>query len=115
MCRTAEHAVIVDYPVWFSFNFLSPILFSIKRKLEGNTRTYTLFSSHEVRREFRKHGFRLSSLKKQFFFPMGLHRTLKNPILSRRLEAAARMLGLTRLFGSPIVAKFVREEHDVCK
>jgi len=110
MCRTASHAVIVDYPVWFSFNLLSPLLFSIKRRLEGNTRAYRLFSSLEVRREFRKHGFRCVSVKKQFFFPMGLHRALKSPRASRLLESVARALLLTRVFGSPVVASFVREE-----
>ncbi len=110
MCRASNHAVIVDYPVWFSFNFLTPLLFRIKHMIEGNTRTYRIFSSWEVRREFKRNGYRLESVTYQFFFPMGLHRALKSPTLSRRLESIARGLGLTWLFGSPAVAKFVRVE-----
>lgn len=113
MCRTSNHAVVIDYPVWRSFNILTPLLFSLKRKLEGNTRTYRLFSSREIKREFRKHGFILAARKKQFFFPMGIHRAIKNPSLSRKLETGARWVGLTRFFGSPVIAKFVREGKDV--
>ena len=109
LCRVSHHAVIVDYPVWFSFNFLSPLLFSLKRALEGNTRTYRMFSTFELVREFKKHGFRLERTEKQFMWPMGLHRTLKNPTISALLETIARALLLTKLFGSPVVAKFVRE------
>lgn len=111
MCRTSNHAVIVDYPVWLSSNFLSPLLFGIKRRIEGNTRTFRIFTTWQVRREFKRHGFRLESSTAQFFFPMGLHRALKRPELSRRLERVARAIGLTWLFGSPVVAKFVREEQ----
>lgn len=110
MCRVSEHAVIIDYPVWFSVNFLTPILFFVKRKVEGNTRTYRMFSTWELRREFKKHGFRLERSQKLFVWPMALHRILKNPSISKKLEAPLRILGITRLFGSPVVAKFVREK-----
>ncbi len=109
LCRVARHAVIIDYPTWVSINFLSPLTFQLKRRIEGNTRTFTLFSSMEIRKEFKKHGFRLSGLEKQFSFPMAIHRALKNPSVSQTLEGIARSSGVTRLFGSPIIAKFVRE------
>jgi len=115
LCRTSNHAVVIDYPVWRSFNILTPLLFSIKRRLEGNTRTYRLFSSREIRREFQKHGFVPAARAKQFFLPMGVHRALKNPNISRKLETVARWIGLTRLFGSPIIAKFVREGSNVIR
>lgn len=109
LCRVSEHAVIIDYPVWLSVNILTPLLFFVKRKIEGNTRTYRMFSTRELRLEFKKHGFRLERAKKQFVWPMALHRMLKSIPLSRNLEAPVRWLGLTSLFGSPVVAKFVRE------
>lgn len=110
LCRVSEHAVIIDYPVWFSVNFLTPLLFFVKRKIEGNTRTYRMFSTWELRREFKKHGFRLERSHKLFVWPMALHRALKNIPLSKNLEAPPRLLGVTKLFGSPVVAKFVREK-----
>ena len=112
LCRVSDHAVIIDYPVWLSVNILTPLLFFVKRKIEGNTRTYRMFSTLELQREFKKHGFRLERAKKQFVWPMALHRMLKSIPLSRNLEAPMRWLGITRLFGSPVVAKFVRERDS---
>jgi 2-polyprenyl-3-methyl-5-hydroxy-6-metoxy-1,4-benzoquinol methylase len=109
LCRVARHAVIIDYPTWVSVNFLSPLTFQVKRRIEGNTRTFTLFSSMKIRREFKKHGFQLAGLEKQFFFPMAIHRALETPGISQTLESIARSSGMTHLFGSPIIAKFVRE------
>jgi ubiquinone/menaquinone biosynthesis C-methylase UbiE len=108
MCRVADRSVIFDYPSWYSTNFLTPLLFSIKRKLEGNTRTYRIFTRRELVREFHKHGFRVAKLNKQFFFPMGIHRALKSKSLSAAIEGVARMFGLTYLWGSPVIIKFER-------
>lgn len=110
LCRVSEHAVIIDYPVWLSVNILTPLLFFLKRKVEGNTRTYRMFSTWELEREFKKHGFKLERPHKLFIWPMALHRILKSIPISRNLEAPLRWIGLTKLFGSPIVAKFVREK-----
>jgi hypothetical protein len=110
MCRVARHAVIIDYPLWFSANILTPMLFEVKRRIEGNTRTYKIFTMHEVKAEFAKHGFVLERAQKQFFFPMGLHRALGNPDVSKTLERAVSALGARVVFGSPVIAKFVRRQ-----
>lgn len=112
MCRVADSTVMFDYPVWCSSNFLTPLFFSIKRRIEGNTRLYKIFTTRELEREFRAHGFRRASTRKQFFFPMGVHRALKSPRLSQALEGIARGLLLTQLFGSPIVIAFERTQAD---
>lgn len=109
LCRIANEAVIIDYPVNCSINALTPLLFNLKRSLEGNTRSYTLFNESEVIREFRRHGFVLADRYAQFFWPMVLHRALKNRSLSRLLESVPRLIGLSRLFGSPVLGVFVRE------
>jgi 2-polyprenyl-3-methyl-5-hydroxy-6-metoxy-1,4-benzoquinol methylase len=109
MCRVSNHAVIIDYPVWLSVNFISPLLFSLKRRVEGNTRTFKLFSNREIIREFKKHGFRLERLERQFVWPMALHRMLRSPQISLTLESIARALLVRRFFGSPVIAKFVRK------
>jgi len=112
MCRVAESTVIFDYPVWCSSNFMTPLLFSIKRRIEGNTRLYTIFTTRELEREFRSHGFRRVAMRKQFFFPMGIHRALKSPRLSQVLEGLARVLLLTKIFGSPVIIAFQRIGAD---
>jgi ubiquinone/menaquinone biosynthesis C-methylase UbiE len=109
LCRVSSHAVIIDYPAWLSVNILSPLLFSLKRRIEGNTRTFKLFSHREVVAEFKKHGFHLERSEKQFVWPMVLHRAMKSAASSHRLEQGARLLGLRALFGSPVLAKFVRD------
>jgi ubiquinone/menaquinone biosynthesis C-methylase UbiE len=108
MCRVSNTSVIFDYPVWCSTNFLTPLLFRVKRLLEGNTRRYRIFTTSELKSEFKKHGFRCAQLHKQFFFPMGVHRTLRSPRLSQLIESFARIFFLTRLFGSPVVIRFDR-------
>ncbi|MCC5843627.1 MAG: class I SAM-dependent methyltransferase [Verrucomicrobia bacterium] len=102
LCRVADKRVIVDYPAKQSVNFLADTLFGLKKNVEKNTRTFTLFSHHEVREAFEAEGFKLKR-HPQFFWPMVLHRMLKRPGLSRALESVPRVLGLTALFGSPVV------------
>jgi 2-polyprenyl-3-methyl-5-hydroxy-6-metoxy-1,4-benzoquinol methylase len=109
MARLAHHSVIIDYPTWISVNFLSPLLFSIKRRIEGNTRTFKLFSGLDLQAEFKRHGFIKERAIKQFFFPMALHRRINSVRISAALERCASLCGLTRLFGSPIIVKFVRK------
>jgi ubiquinone/menaquinone biosynthesis C-methylase UbiE len=109
MCRVSSHAVIIDYPIWLSANLFAPLLFRIKKRIEGNTRTFRVFTNREIIREFRKHGFKLQKIEHQFLLPMAFHRACKNPRLSQKLCAAADAVGLTRLLGSPVIAKFVRE------
>lgn len=108
MCRVAHSTIIFDYPVWLSANFLTPLLFRVKRMIEGNTRHYRIFTTRELTRECRKHGFECVELQKQFFFPMGLHRALKSRKISALLENVARCAGLTALFGSPVIIRFQR-------
>jgi ubiquinone/menaquinone biosynthesis C-methylase UbiE len=112
MCRVADYSVIFDYPSWYSANFLTPLLFRIKRGIEGNTRTYRIFTRTELAGEFSKHGFKVAKVNKQFFFPMGIHRALKSKMLSSVLERMACALGLTWLFGSPVIIRFERVGDD---
>ena len=108
LCRVSRRSVIVDYPVRCSVNALTPLLFGAKKSVEKNTRPYSLFTDREVILEFQKYGFRPKKLVRQFFVPMVLHRMLKNPRLSALLELFPKVSGLTRLFGSPVIAEFVR-------
>ena len=105
-CRASSKCVIVDYPAKHGFNAIAPLFFGAKKKLEKNTRTWRDFTNAEVRDEFAKNGFELSVRKGQFFLPMVLHRALKTKPASVVLEAPFKCLGLTRLWGSPVIAEF---------
>jgi 2-polyprenyl-3-methyl-5-hydroxy-6-metoxy-1,4-benzoquinol methylase len=108
LCRTAKNAVIVDYPTSTSVNAIAPLLFGAKKKLEGNTRPFRLFSHAEVDAAFEKNGFARHRRLAEFFFPMVLHRLLKTPALSRAVEAVPALLGLTARLGSPVIAEYRR-------
>lgn len=108
LCRVAHHRVIIDYPSRVSVNFLADALFGLKKGFEKNTRTFRLFSHREIRDAFAREGFTVVR-RPQFFWPMVLHRMLKNPSLSRVLESIPRFLGLTHLFGSPVVLEAIRK------
>ncbi len=105
LARVAVRAVIVDYPDIRSVNILNFIFFRLKKKLEGNTRTFGLFSRDQIVQEFARHGMTQSQLRPEFFLPMVLHRKLGSADLSRFLEQCCRACGLTRLLGSPIVVR----------
>ena len=106
LCRVSRNEVIVDYPSKRSINAITPLLFKAKKKLEGNTRPYTLFTDSEIEREFLRHGFIKSGEVRQFALPMVFYRAAKSVYLANALEAGLRLFGLTRCFGSPVVARF---------
>ncbi|HER62444.1 MAG TPA: class I SAM-dependent methyltransferase [Desulfobacteraceae bacterium] len=108
MSRVARLAVIVDYPDKRSFNFLTSQLFGLKKKLEVNTRPYTLFTRKQIIEAFGRHSMGSPVARHEFFLPMVLHRKMSSVSISRRLENAARACGLVRLFGSPVIIRFQR-------
>lgn len=111
LCRVSRGHVIVDYPEQQSFNLFSNLLFSLKKRVEGDTREYQCFRQSQVVAEFRRHGFGECLLRKQFFFPMALHRKLGANGLSQGFENAARRTGLTALFGSPAILRSTSDRH----
>ena len=109
LCRVARRSAIVDYPALYSVNLLSGALFGAKKRIEKNTRPFTLFRHAGVAAEFVRHGFRIHRRRAEFFLPMVLHRVLRRPGLSAALEGLCRGLGLTALAGSPVLVEARRE------
>jgi SAM-dependent methyltransferase len=110
MCRVARHAVIVDYPDTRSFNRLYGALFSWKQAVEKNTRAFRCFHPGEVVAECRRLGFGRPVARRQFFVPMVVHRAVGQAAVSRGMEWASALLGLTRALGSPVILRVQREE-----
>ncbi|NJK38897.1 MAG: class I SAM-dependent methyltransferase [Oscillatoriales cyanobacterium RM1_1_9] len=108
LTRVAKKAVIVDYPTTRSVNAIAPYLFKVKKGLEGNTRPFICYQEAEILQQFQALGYRLGQRQAQFFYPMVLHRAFKSPGLSAALEQTIRPTGLTRLLGSPVIARFDR-------
>jgi ubiquinone/menaquinone biosynthesis C-methylase UbiE len=111
MARVARRAVVIDYPSAFALNALTPLLFGLKKSLEGNTRTYTSFSRRELCAELEKQGFSCAAQKKQFFLPMVLHRMGGGTAPMRAAEGLCRAIGLTALAGSPVILRADRNEQ----
>ncbi len=103
LCRVARTCVIADYPTSQSANAIAPAFFNAKKKIETNTRHWTLFRHAQIRDAFAAAGWPLAEQHGQFFFPMVVHRMLKCRPLSAGLEAVARTLGLNDRWGSPVI------------
>lgn len=112
LCRVARHAVVVDYPTSQSLNVIAPALFGAKKRLEGDTRQWRLFRHSEVGEVFSRSGFSRLRRRAQFFLPMVIHRRLKVPALSKAVEGLCRGIGLTALWGSPIVLEARRGNRE---
>ncbi|MGN0844866.1 MAG: class I SAM-dependent methyltransferase [Kiritimatiellia bacterium] len=105
MCRVSRGAVITDYPTGQSLNAIAPALFAAKKKFERNTRKWTLFRHCEVLDGFAAAGYRRTGQFAQFFLPMVVHRALKCRAISAFAEGVCRLLGLTRLWGTPVIVR----------
>ena len=109
MCRTARKAVVIDYPSKRSLNALTPLLFPLKKGVEGNTRTYLSFTRNQFRDVLEANGFHIAGEIRQFFVPMMLHRATGSPAALQYAERLARGVGLTRMLGSPALLCAVRD------
>jgi SAM-dependent methyltransferase len=105
LSRVARRAVVVDYPTQRSVNAVADPLFRLKKGVEGNTRPFAVFRDAQIEGAFAVSGFRPTARRPQFFWPMALHRGLGVLPLSRGLEAAAKVVGLRRALGSPVILR----------
>jgi len=105
MCRVARATVVLEYASKAALNALGPLLFGVKRRLEGNTRTYTSFWPRELSEELRSFGFVRTAELKQLCLPLVLHRTLKAAAPLRGAESTFRAMGVTQLVGSPVILR----------
>lgn len=108
LARVARKAVLVDYPEIRSINYIAPPMYGLKKRLEPNTRKFQCFREKQLLRVFDTIGFKASERFPQFFIPMMLHRKLNRPGFSSAVENLFRMLGLTGMFGSPVIMKAER-------
>lgn len=108
LTRVARRAVIVDYPTTRSVNALAAASFGLKQGVEGNTRPFLVFKDTEIEAVLATRGFHSVERQPQFLLPMVLHRMLGSAPISRALEAAGRVAGLTRSFGSPVILRAER-------
>lgn len=102
LCRASSRYVLIEFAAASGAQRLSHALFGLKRHVEGDTRKFWTYTVDEVGAELRRLGFRLVDVDRQFVLPIVVHRMLRQPALSRAVERALAMLGLSR-FGSPVL------------
>jgi ubiquinone/menaquinone biosynthesis C-methylase UbiE len=105
LCRVARSMVVVDYPRPKGFNRLTPLLFPLKKQLEGDTRHYRNFRDAEVDEVLSVCGFEPRERRAQFLLPMVVHRRANGFAPLRALERAAQALSLTQALGSPVILR----------
>lgn len=105
LLRVAKRCVLFDYPDRRSTNIFYNQFFDMKKRVEGDTRPFRLYSRSEIVTELKLHGFQKPLIKPQFFCPMVVHRAVNMLFFSRFIEMCAQLTGLTRCFGSPIIMR----------
>ena len=113
MARVCRHRLLVDYPPFAGLNMLDPILFPLKRRIEGDTRPYFSYRKAALIESLRHVGFRRFIVRKQFLVPMAVHRGLNLPRFSSTVEAIGRALGLTAMLGCPALLLAERKNASV--
>ena len=112
MVRVSRGPVLFDYPDLRSANVLYAALFALKKRVEKNTRSYTVLTRGQVEVALRRAGARPTGAVGQFFFPMVVHRALRRASWSRALEKAAARVGLGGALGSPRVVRADKCERE---
>ena len=105
LCRVARSTIVVDYPRTAGFNGLTPLLFPLKKRLEGNTRHYRNFRDAEIDEVLHVCGFEPRERRAQFLLPMVAHRRANGFVALRGFERAAKFLHLTQTLGSPVILR----------
>ena len=106
LCRVAADRVIIDYPAKRSVNIVSRRLFDLKRSIEGvTTRRFSLYGRRDIAGAFAAAGFDVAHERPQFLLPMVLYRLAGSVLLARAAEWPGHRLGLTRILGSPVIAR----------
>ncbi|MBC2601136.1 class I SAM-dependent methyltransferase [Puniceicoccus vermicola] len=101
--RVSRNTVILDYPDIRSFNVFSRMLFLVKKAVEKDTRDYELFTRKKIAAAMEEAGLRDLRWRPQFFLPMALYRMVGSGRFAKILESFFNTLGLTQLFGSPVI------------
>jgi len=104
-CRVARTAIVIDYPSTLGINAFTPLLFKVKRGIEKNTRNYRSFSRKELSMELNRNDFCVAGVYPQFVLPMVVHRAMKGAGWLRSVEKFCATIGITRIFGSPVILR----------
>jgi hypothetical protein len=102
LCRVARRRVVFDYPALLSAAVLQAASRRILSALGMRVEAYRVFSERSIRAALARNGFRVVGCHRQFVLPIGLHKRLGSPSVTKRTERLLALAGLNRLAGSPV-------------
>jgi len=94
MLRVSSQGIVFDFARLYTLNYLSPLLFHVKKRIEGNTRPFYCQSKPAVVKELKSLGCDQVLTQDQFAIQMGLHRLIDQPEFSRKIEKIISKAGL---------------------
>ncbi|HEX6964893.1 MAG TPA: methyltransferase domain-containing protein [Gemmatimonadaceae bacterium] len=103
MTRVTRRYLLVDYPLYAGVQRFSGRFFALKHKVESNTRPFFLYRREEVAAELSTLGVHTVRAVGQLVLPLALHRALRAPRASLRIEHALERTGLAARIGSPVL------------
>jgi len=107
-CRISSKEVILDYPPVSGFTFFIPLFNVFKKMFIADSHPYRIFSLTSIIHEFELNNYKVTSVKRLFVFPVGVHRKLNSLKASTKLEAFFENLGVKKIFGGPVLIKAER-------
>jgi SAM-dependent methyltransferase len=102
LCRVARWRVVVDFPALPSLAALESGGRRLAQAAGRPVEAYRVMSVRAVTRAFYAHGFRVVSAHRQFVLPIALHKAVGSIALTASVERALSLVGMRRLFGSPV-------------
>jgi SAM-dependent methyltransferase len=112
MARVSRRSVIVDFAPRISSNLLEPLLFHLKRRVEGDTRPFFCYRTRQLLSPLAAAGLASVRIERQLLLPMVVHRKMARRRLSEALEGGAGAVGLTALLGAPALIAAERTPTD---
>lgn len=108
LSRVSKEALIFDLPSFVSFAGIDSLFKIFKKLIKAKGQTYNTFFIKDVASELQSHNFKIIKLRRQFSIPIYVHRRLNNPGISKKIEKFIGKFGISRLVGSTVVIKAVR-------
>ena len=102
LCRVARWRVVIDFPSARSLAALESAMRRRQQRAGRAVEAYRVLTERDVAEALGTHGFRVVHVHRQFVLPIALHKTVGSLALTRGLEGALSLVGLLRLFGSPV-------------
>jgi SAM-dependent methyltransferase len=102
LCRVADQLVVVDYPSATSVALIGSLGRRLTHTLGARTEPYRVLSHRSVVDAFRRNGFRVQSVHRQFVLPIAFHKAIGSRRFTERVERALARAGMDRIFGSPV-------------